>query len=699
MKRLFIAISACLCGIIAFAQNNVPENIDFESVNRELKKYEKETPRNGWSSLFEYYRDTIWKKNTAAGKLSVMKETKIGAGLQLAEESIVPDLDFRQAKRDTLVVKDDNGGEVLIMKAIKDEETGEMVATDVINAALVTARFRNVAERHGKVDISFNIIVPEAMMDSKWQLRFNPDMYVLEDSLRLDPVIITGAGYRKAQLKGYQQYERFLSKIVSDTTKFVNIGQLELFLERNIPEVYAFKTDSTEVSDEIFYSIFGVSERQAVEHYTNQFAKMRNKRRIAMRQHMYRKYVKAPIVTEGIRLDTIIQHVNGDFEYVYTQTINTRPKLRRVDIVLSGDIYEQDKKIYNIPRSEPLTFYISSVSSFVDNRERYLTEVIERRAEANASYHIDFALGKADVDLELGENFSEIGRIKDNLADLMQNTVFDLDSIVVTASASPEGSYAANDRLSQKRSESVSKYIQSYMKHYQDSLDRDRGFSVDEEGKIVKERKVRIPFIARCNPENWVMLDKLIEVNETLTDEQKEKYRSHKSISDFDAREAAMKRDDSYAYIKDVIYPSLRTVKFNFNLHRKGMVKDTVHTTVLDSAYMKGVQAIRDRDYEAAVVMLSPYQDYNTAVAYVCLDRNRSALEILQNEERTAQVNYMLAIVYARLNDEEKAVKHYLESCRQEPTFVHRGNLDPEISALIKLYGLNRQEDDIPVDL
>ena len=35
----------------------------------------------------------------------------------------------------------------IIMNAIRDSETGEMVATDVIRASRVTARFRNVAHR------------------------------------------------------------------------------------------------------------------------------------------------------------------------------------------------------------------------------------------------------------------------------------------------------------------------------------------------------------------------------------------------------------------------------------------------------------------------------------------------------------------------------------------------------------------------
>ena len=122
--------------------------------------------------------------------------------------------------------------EPLIMNAIRESETGEMVATDIIRASRVIARFRNVAERSGKVDLAFQVIVPEAMMDSKWQLRFHPDLYIMEDSTRLDPVIITGTAYRKAQLRGYQQYDRFLARIIQDRTRFLTLTPLDIFLKR-----------------------------------------------------------------------------------------------------------------------------------------------------------------------------------------------------------------------------------------------------------------------------------------------------------------------------------------------------------------------------------------------------------------------------------------------------------------------------------
>ena len=627
-------------------------------------------------------------------KMKTLQSGTIRPSLALTkEQDFIPDIrkDLK-AQRDTFVVRDGDK-EILIMKAIKNED-GEMVAHDVLDAAVVTARFRNVAERNGRVDIEFQVIVPQSMQDSKWQLRFRPQMYIMQDTLDLDPVIITGAEYRKGQLKGYQQYEKFLATIVTNPDEFVNWWLLELFIERNMPDLYAFKTDSTYVSDEEFASVYGVTEKEAIEHYTDDLARKANNKRISRREKMYRKYVKVPIVTEGLRLDTVIQTFNGDFIYRYVQPIKTRPKLRKVDVVLSGDIYESDTKIYDIPMSDPLTFYISSLSAFVDNRERYLTKVIERRVEENTACYIEFASGSFEVDEKMGNNPGEIGRIKDNLMSLMQNEKFDLDSILVTSSASPEGTVKFNDRLSKLRSEGISEYFSKWMNHYQDSLEREQGFAVDEEGNIIIQKRTQIPMIGRSNGENWQMLDRLVEKDTVMTEDEKKSYISYAEIKDIDQRERSLQSLGCYRHMREKLYPRLRTVRFDFHLHRKGMVKDTVHTTVLDSTYMNGVQAIRDRDYETALILLRPYNDYNTAIAYLCMDYNASAMQILESLERTAQVNYMLAVLYSRRGDEQKAVECYVRSCSQDPTYVHRGNLDPEISVLIRRYGLNAQPED-----
>lgn len=602
-------------------------------------------------------------------------------------------------QKDTITINID-GHEMVLMKAVPDDESGEMVAAQELRAAVVTASFRNVAERHGKIDLEFRISVPREMQDPQWQLRFHPDMYIMGDSLRLDDVVITGADYRKAQLRGYQQYEKFLSRIVSDTTRFIDMRNLTIWIARNIPALYAFRSDSTLVSDEQFESCFGVTEKIALEHYTDKFARKMNERRKARRDRMWRRYVKVPIVTEHIRLDTIIRNNDGDFIYNYIQPINTRKGLRKVEIVLSGEIFQQEKKLYIIPPTESLTFYISSLSSFVDGSERYLTKVVERKVEANAAWYIDFRIGKADIEENLSDNARQVANIKENLRLLLSNRFFDLDSITITAFASPEGSMAANDALSGRRAASVERYFSEFVEAVRDSIRREAGMTVSvsddfsESWMNSAEESSEIRFKSSAGGENWFFLDHLVGTDTVLTDVQKERYFALAAdIGDLDARERAMQCEPGYARLRNVLYPMLRTVQFNFFLHRKGMVKDTVHTTVPDTAYMHGVQAIRDRDYETALKLLMPYNDFNTAIAYVSLDKNASAMAILKNLPETAQVNYMLAILHAREGDVQSAIQRYLTSCSQDPSYVYRGNLDPEIAELIRRYGLNNQDD------
>jgi hypothetical protein len=632
---------------------------------------------------------------TTYRKINYIKRNSTEAMIVPSKDNDMAELSLRDTlRRDTLTVEGDDGKEILIMKAVKDEN-GEMVATDVIKAAKVTARFRNVAERHGKIDIGFQVIVPRTMLDSKWQLRFYPVLYILGDSTDLEHVIITGKGYRKEQLKGYQQYSKFLKSIISDTTKFINEFQLEIFIKRNIPAIYKYKQDSSYVSDEQFSSEYGVTQKDALEHYTKKFLIRRNDRKKANKHKIFEKYVKVPIVSEGIKLDTVIQNDDGDFIYDYIQTVNTRPGLRKADIVISGDIFETDKRIYSIPRSKPLTFYISSISAFLDNELRYKTIVVERRAEANTACYIDFKSAKAEIDESMGANHEEIGRIKSNLRSLIENKVYDMDSIVITASCSPEGNYGYNKRLAQLRSESVSAFFYKYIRQFRDSLTHEKGFnlSMDESyNGVEKNRTNAIKLIAKSNPENWEMLDFLVKRDTSLDDRQKEEIQELCKIPNPDLRENELRNNKSYKHLREKLYPRLRTVRFDFHLHRKNMVKDTLHTTVIDSAYMEGLQAIKDRDYKKAITLLRPYNDFNTAIAYCAMDYNASSMSILEKMDKTDKVNYLLAILYSRQGDERNAIQSYLRACKQNRSYIHRGNLDPEISALIKKYGLNEEE-------
>ena len=231
-------------------------------------------------------------------------------------------------------------GGPLILNAIRDSETGEMVATDVISASVVTARFRNVAERAGLVDIEFDVEVPEAVMDSRWKLRYTPRVDMMGDVSDLLPLYITGARYRERQLRGYERYRAFIASIITDSSFFIRQDQLEKFLMRYYPETYSMKNDSSFISEPQAENVFGVSQREALRHYTRHGMLERNENRKRNAGAMFRKYVRDPVLEDGFRLDTILVPGNGNIVYRYVQTLESAYFLCELIVFTGGHVAE-----------------------------------------------------------------------------------------------------------------------------------------------------------------------------------------------------------------------------------------------------------------------------------------------------------------------------------------------------------------------
>ncbi|MBO5979056.1 MAG: hypothetical protein J6Q12_01305 [Bacteroidales bacterium] len=579
----------------------------------------------------------------------------------------VPDEPPMEAEEDVEVSVDSIRGtlvdEPLIMNAIRDSETGEMVATDVINASKVTARFRNVAERAGYVSISFDVTVPAALSDSRWQLKIQPFMAIQRDTVPLDAIYVTGEQYRAGQLRGYERYRAFLASIITDTTDFIRIHQLEIFLERHYPQTYAMKRDSSYVPEPMAENLFGVTQRDALIHYTRHLKWKLNERRKGRVGKMYEKYVKDPIVKEGVRLDTVLTASGGDFIYRYIHTFRSRPRLKKVTLSLDGKLYEEGRCIYSFPFPDELTFYISSLSGLLDDRTKYRMLVLERVVHDNTKALIDFHQGSSLVDTTLGDNASELRRVRKCIDDIVARDGLELDSLVIVASCSPEGSYANNRRLSAARSQAVKDYIRDFVpEDWRDSL------------------------VASELPENWEQLEKLVANDTVLSETSRKKILAAiLEDEDPDAVEARISRFSEYRYLREKVYPKLRSVSFDFHMHRIGMQKDTVHTTEVDTVYMAGVQAIRDMDYKKAVYLLRPYDDYNAALAFMSADYNHSALDVLSRlDDSDPKVCYLKAMVLSRLGQQEEAQKYYRLCLAYDPYMRHRANLDPEMHLLVK---------------
>lgn len=550
----------------------------------------------------------------------------------------------------------------VIMNAIRDSETGEMVATDVINASKVVARFRNVAERAGYVSICFDVSVPSGMADSRWQLKLYPQMRIQEDTVALEPLFITGEAYRAGQMRGYQRYRNFISSIITDTMDLIWVHQLEIFLQRHFPETYAMKTDSSLVSDPVAENLFGVTQAEALEHYRRNIRIRNNERRKSMTGRMYDRYVKDPIVTEGIRLDTILTATDGDFIYRYVHTFRSRPTLKKVMVSLAGEMFEDGECICRLPFPDDLTFYISSLSTMADMTPKYRMMILERTVYDNTKALIDFRQGSAVVDTSLSDNASELRRVIRCVDDVVGRREYELDSLVIVASCSPEGRYRHNALLSASRSDAVREYLKDY---------------VPAEWK---------PFLRTSSmPENWEQLRRIVAHDTVLCDRTRTKILSMtEDMTDPDRTETLISSLPEYRYLREKVYPKLRSVSFNFHLHRTGMQKDTVHTTELDTMYMAGLKALKDLDYKRAVTLLRPYDDYNSALAFVSAGYDHSALDVLDRlDTGLAKVCYLKAMVLSRLGAYEEAMKYYELSIARDPYMEHRANLDPEMYVLV----------------
>ena len=558
---------------------------------------------------------------------------------------------------DTLTMTGNDGRKYYLMRGTMDS-TGTANLSEPLNEVVITAKFKNIAERNGSVRMAFDIHVPSTMLNPQWQVRLTPKAVLYEDTVSLEVLLLTGKQYKERQMRGYELYNRFLAGIITDTSLLMHTGLLETFIQRNIPRIAALRNDTALVDTDSIRGLYGISLEEAREHFMKTLAIQRNNIKKSQTDEKYRRFVKDPVITYGFRLDTLIGDNTEDFRYTYHQALGTRPGLRQIDVCLTGGIYYQGEKLYSIPPSEPVTFYVSSFATMTEDIQRYVTKVIERRVELNTRAAINFMAGRSDIDTGYMDNHAELQYIQSTISGLLSSGEYLADSLIITASCSPEGSYKFNSQLARKRAESIAGFI---------------------DGKDFR-------LIERHIPENWERLYDLIRKDSTINDLT--------GILDIcaetshDKREHLLSAHPEYPYIKEHLYPVLREVEFQFCLHRKDMVKDTIHTTEPDTVYSAGVQAIKDRDYSKAVRLLGSYRDINSALAFLAMDYNASAMNILEDLPVSAKRDYLMAIANSRIGNEKKAAEYFISAVDQDRSLRFRGNLDPEISRLIDKYDI-----------
>ena len=378
------------------------------------------------------------------------------------------------------------------------------------------------------------------------------------------------------------------------------------------------------------------------------------------REAAFNRFVKFPY-PEDVRLDSLVEG-RSTVTYYYSQAVKTDETSKKMLITLQGQVLAVDDSAYRLPPSDTLSYVVSSMLSFVDTLPRYCIKVIDKFVTVEDRNYIQFFVGDTRVVDTLGDNRRQLDKITSLMRQIVEQQEFWVDTITLTATSSPEGTYAFNDRLSQGRAAALKRYL---VRRYGRSIDT----------------MLTVRWVA----EDWAELTTRIRTDREIVNRDAilELIAEEKNP---DRREQAIRQQFSkeYAYIRSVIYPQLRAVNFRYNLRRKGMVKDTIHTTELDTAYARGVELLQKRKYAKALYILNDYNDRNTVVAHLSLDHNERAMELLATMPKDAVTEYLRAIACSRLGRKAEGREHFLEACRLDGRMEYRGNLDPEIAELLK---------------
>ena len=378
------------------------------------------------------------------------------------------------------------------------------------------------------------------------------------------------------------------------------------------------------------------------------------------REVAFNRFVKFPY-PEDVRLDSLVES-RSTVTYYYSQEVKTDETSKKMLVTLQGQVLAVDDSAYRLPPSDTLSYIVSSMLSFVDTVPRYRIRIVDKYLTVEDRNYIQFFVGDTRVVDTLGDNWRQLDKITGLMRQIVEQQEFWVDTITLTAASSPEGAYAFNDRLSQGRAAALKRYL---VRRYGRSIDT----------------MLTVRWVA----EDWQELTNRIRTDREVVNRDAilELIVAEKNP---DRREQAIRQrfPEEYAYIRSVIYPQLRAVNFRYNLRRKGMVKDTIHTTELDTAYARGVELLQKRKYAKALYILNDYNDRNTVVAHLSLDHNERAMELLATMPKDAVTEYLRAIACSRLGRKEEGRRHFLEACRLDERMEYRGNLDPEIAELLK---------------
>ena len=368
--------------------------------------------------------------------------------------------------------------------------------------------------------------------------------------------------------------------------------------------------------------------------------------------------------TSDDRYRILAVSVNPDrTTYHYTGLIDLPQFSRILRVYLDASLHRSGE-VRTLPVKDTLDYRIASLTDYCDMRTRHLVEERDSIFEKMLKTRISFRQGSASIDRNHPENRKSLQMLKDETRKMLDDRTRILQDITLTAACSPEGTQALNNHLGAARANAVKKLL---------ILEN-----------ILPEQTLKVNSLS----ENWSGLyERFAAMN--LNVNKDSVITELKQIADADDRERVLAASypGVYQILYHTVYPTLREVQLNCSF-RSATGKIKVVTSQVDEPYMQALQWMMQWQYSKAIEVLHPYQDYNTAICLLCLDRNYEAAEVLRKLPSSAQTAYLLAIAYYRTGDMDQAARKLELSFRLDRRLMLRVGHDPEVDDLIRRYDL-----------
>ncbi len=271
--------------------------------------------------------------------------------------------------------------------------------------------------------------------------------------------------------------------------------------------------------------------------------------------------------------------------------------------------------------------------------------------ELSGKAFLDFQVNRTEIDPSYRQNPVELKRILASIDTVKNDKDFTVTKITIKGYASPEGSYAANKRLAEGRTEALKKYI------------------VDKYG--FDKSVIRV----ESEPENWQGLVEYLAAS-NLNDKEQILDFIENGPSDIDQKEKQMraKFPASYSILLNDCYPGLRRTDYridyvirSFKLEEaKALVKTAPQRLSLEEmfavaqTYEPGSEDF-NQVFDVAVKMYPDDETANINAANALLEQGRAeeALKYLDKVKNSSpEAANARGVAYILLKDYEKAGRY-----------------------------------------